>query len=704
MSLTARIFWWIIIFVFTISIDIFLIRVWRNYRKQLHFQKHPNNQMKRSALLKKVVMKEFSNGIWKDLKKDPSRYRKFKRRLQISLELLFILLWAIYFGRGILDFDPHTWLWGREFGSQILTHHLWTNFQECGLCALWNGDINGGYPSLADIFGSMLHPFVAITTLIWGTIIGTKVSIVLSLAIAGIAQWWIARILSVGWLSRMWSAMMVIVAGHLSGRLEIGAIGIIISTATASLLLAFILELRKKQTLRAMVLLAVVGAITIVSGQGYIQLGVIAWSPSLVLLLLDKNFKVHPIWKKYVSAILLSILLAGVFLVPMLHFFPEIQKDVDPNFNSAQSLDNLLLNLFIRDWDYMNSTVLGKLPYPYLYNIYIGWIPVVFSLFCLRFSRKSDERFLLALVIGSGSVLLMASGIPLRKLMDYMPMLSGFRHIPIAAGLAVPGILGLAAYGLDCLWKLNWPRITISSSKTSPILDINSAWLLLLPMFISIRLGYEMNINYLKVQDQYSLYQDVSSLQTHEIQWVATPFGELFWVEPVINQNLKLVDVNWAWKWVERKSPEPFLFANRDGAPQGYTKTDLYVNSIPIYFREEASYAAVIHEDQLQPCTAKGLGGKLTIHCNTSSDGRLIVKENSWSGWKAWMDGERTPLLRDQWLSVDAPAGKHIYHFRYRPWDVPLGLSLSLIGIVICIYLWFSKPKDQTSMNSQIKE
>ena len=649
-------------------------------------------------------MTEFSSGIWNNLKKYTSRYLKSKKRLQISVELLFVLLWALYFGRGILDFDPYTWLWGREFGSQILTHHLWTNIQECGLCALWNGDINGGYPALADIFGSMLHPTVIVPTLIWGTVIGTKVSVVFSLAIAGIAQWWIALRLSVGWLGRMWSAMMVIVAGHLSGRLEIGAIGIIISTATASLLLALILELREKQTRGAMISLAVVGAITIISGQGYIQLGVIAWSPALVFLILDNNFKVHPIWKKYALAIFLSILLAGVLLVPMLHFFPEIQKDIDPNFNSAQSLDYLLLNLFIRDWDYMNSTVLGKLPYPYLYNIYIGWIPVVFALFCLRFSRKSEEHLLLALVFGSGLALLMASGIPLRKLIDVFPIISGFRHIPIVAGLAIPGILGLAAYGLDCLWKLDWPRITISSNKSWPILNINSAWLLLIPMFLSIRLGYEMNINYLKVEDKYSLYQDVSTLQTNDLQWVATPYGELFWVEPILNQNLKLVNVIWAWKWIEHKSPEPYLLSNRNGAPPGYTKTDLSLNTIPIYIKEEAVYAKVINNDKQQTCSALGSGGKLSIHCNTSFDGKLIVQENSWSGWKAWMDGERTPLIRGQWLSVNAPAGEHTFQFRYRPWDVPLGLSLSLIGIIICIYLWFSQPKNKTSTDPQIKE
>ena len=30
-------------------------------------------------------------------------------------------------------------------------NHTWTRFQECGLCALWNGSVRGGYPAFADV-------------------------------------------------------------------------------------------------------------------------------------------------------------------------------------------------------------------------------------------------------------------------------------------------------------------------------------------------------------------------------------------------------------------------------------------------------------------------------------------------------------------------------------------------------------------------
>ena len=60
------------------------------------------------------------------------------------------------------------------------------------------------------------------------------------------------------------------------------------------------------------------------------------------------------------------------------------------------------------------------------------------------------------------------------------------------------------------------------------------------------------------------------------------------------------------------------------------------------------------------------------------------------------MDGERTQLLGKDWLSLEAPAGGHSFQFRYQPWDVIIGIFLSLIGALLSIYFWRSVPKDQT--------
>ena len=54
------------------------------------------------------------------------------------------------------------------------------------------------------------------------------------------------------------------------------------------------------------------------------------------------------------------------------------------------------------------------------------------------------------------------------------------------------------------------------------------------------------------------------------------------------------------------------------------------------------------------------------------------------------MDGNIVNIFGKQWISVEVPKGNHTFIFRYRPWDVPLGLVLSGAGIGLSIFIWYS--------------
>ena len=168
------------------------------------------------------------------------------KRQQINpgliFELLLIGLWAFWVGREYLDFSPNIIPGGREFSSAIQTHHIWTTFKECGWCVLWNGSVKGGYPAFSDIYGSMLHPIVILCTFLLGVVNGAKLALVISLWVAGIAQWWIAKELKVHRVARIWSSGLAVVGGHLLGRMEQGNFGLVLSTAMASLVFGGILS------------------------------------------------------------------------------------------------------------------------------------------------------------------------------------------------------------------------------------------------------------------------------------------------------------------------------------------------------------------------------------------------------------------------------------------------------------------------------
>lgn len=107
-----------------------------------------------------------------------------------------------------------------------------------------------------------------------------------------------------------------------------------------------------------------------------------------------------------------------------------------------------------------------------------------------------------------------------------------------------------------------------------------------------------------------------------------------------------------------------------------------------VYGRNVPVYAKVIASAGWEVCQATGSGGHLTVRCNNQQTGILELLENQWTGWRVWRDGQLVSLQDGQWLRVVALAGEHVYEFRYLPLDVPLGLTLLLVGCILCAALW----------------
>jgi hypothetical protein len=545
------------------------------------------------------------------------------------------------------------------------------------------------------MYGSMLHPIVAVTTLIWGVVNGVKVALLISLWLAGVAQWWIARELGLGWLPRIWSAGIAVAGGHLLGRMQIGVFSVFLSTAMASLALAGVLHLGRQGGRRAAVLLGISLASVLLSGQGYMQIGLLGVLPATMFFLFDGNDRASTRWKDFLLASVLGFLLAAPFLVPFLHLSPYITKDMDPDFKSAQSLAYLPLNLIIDDWAYFNNDALGKLPFPYLYTLYIGWIPVLLAAMGLSKARREDRRALWFMTVGAILAFLMGTATIPAALAKLWPAVAGIRYPTLMAGLAVPLILGLSAYGLEYLIKVarRWPNLSLSfpKSKGSARWQFPLRWFLFLPLVLSLQSAYHFArfwTGTAYIGDD--VYHALSALRTETLQWVEPPFGEHFFIEPAIENGLKISPGIMTWGLRDRDLPAPVLYASRQGIPPGMdSAVSTTTEGITIYASsKDEEYAAVIHDETQEPCQASGSGGQIMVKCSATEAGHLVAKENMWTGWQAWMDGQHVPLLQNTWLEVDAPAGKHTFIFRYLPWDVPLSLALFVFGIIACVLLW----------------
>jgi hypothetical protein len=680
-----------VIFVIAVILDLYLVSGWRKYRTLRQEREKAGEPVYKLQLFKQAFTADRKSRWNQFIQRAPSNTR-LRDSVRVLLELGLLAVWTMIVCWDYLDMDPRIVPSGREFGSAIQSNHLWTQFRECGWCAVWNGFERGGYPAFADIQGSMLHPITMISTLGWGVVNGVKISLILSFWLAGVAQWWIARELQIGWLPRLWSAGIAIAGGHLAGRMQLGVPGVVLSTAMTSLMFAALIRLARTGTCRDAILLGILAASAIVSGQGYIQIGLLGILPVFVLFFIDKGkWKTYAGWKNYLLAAGIAFLLSAPLLLPLAHFSPNIAKYMDPEFKSVQPLSYFVLNLVIDDAGYFNSDVMGKFPYPYLYTLYIGWIPILLAIFALNKAAPEHRKLIWFMTAGIVVEFLIASGIALKWLMKILPAVAGVRHPPQIAGLAIPFILGLSAYGLDKLFKLRLPDLSLNyAGENTQKWGIPPRWILIIPLVFSLQSCLRFAQHWLNTEYiTDDVYKSLALLKTEDMQWVEPPFGEHFYIEPAISMGMKLSPGITTWVWKNRTDPDAILYAAHHGAPEGDVRKLGVFFGLTYYVRNNVSYAGVVTDDKIQPCKALGSGGLIQVTCDVATAGNLVVQENMWSGWQAWMDGERVQLVGRERLEITTAEGKHTFEFRYLPWDVPLGLALFLIGIIISVRLWF---------------
>ena len=613
-------------------------------------------------------------------------------RLGYFLEIIIILIWAVFVGRAYLNMDPIIWPSGREFPTAMNPVYIWNNLFKCGACVFWNGTTHGGAPAFADMLGSMLYPIVVFFTLLVGPLSGAKLTIIASLGMAGIAQWWLAKVMGFGRIPRLWSGLLAVVGGQLAVQMEEGIPGIMLSAAACSLVLAPGIALALTGKRRYSILLGITIALAILSGQGYMQVGLaLGILPAFLVFLPGREERFKNLWKEYLLAGFLAFLIAAIFLVPAIHFYPNMTKSEDATFGIVQPLKFIPLNHLIDDAGFYYNTSLKPTPYPALYSTFLGWIPILLAILAWRFIPKSRFRLMFYFLVAILLIYLIASADLLKVLKNFLPMVASVRNPPIIAGLANPLFLGLSAWGLDALLQIKLPKLGIMISDHSFSIPTSKIGLLILaiPLIWSLRESYVISQIWLRtVVSDKVLYEIVPYLQTDDTEWVNFPYGDHFWIIPGFNANLKINNGFRTWIWKNRQDPPVYEEAALGAVDPAATNLIQTIAGVNILSHFENEYAFIQSGDQKIACKANAIGGNIDVVCPESPKGQLIVYENNWTGWYAWVDKTRAALLPSDWLSADAPAGKHTFHFRYRPWDVWVGISLTILGIVLSVVLW----------------
>lgn len=74
-----------------------------------------------------------------------------------------------------------------------------------------------------------------------------------------------------------------------------------------------------------------------------------------------------------------------------------------------------------------------------------------------------------------------------------------------------------------------------------------------------------------------------------------------------------------------------------------------------------------------------------SVRVASPTDGFLVVSDTFYPGWRAWVDGVETPVLRGDLLFrvVQIPAGEHVVRFAFDPESVKVGLIASAAALAI---------------------
>ncbi len=631
-------------------------------------------------------------------------------------EVGVILVWALWLGRSYWLTGSDMWL-PEDWGLNVQAYFNWSLLGKCGACVFWNGSFNGGAPLFIDLIAALAHPLVILLVLLTGAISASKLMAAAGLIMAGLAQWWWAKEMRFGFAARLWVALLAVTGGHLIGRLQAGLTEMVFSIASASLVIPAAMRLARTGERRMAVVTGVLFGLAILSGQGYMQLALcLAVCPALLILLGGQGHLFRPVWKQFALSALIAILVAAILLVPLAHSAARITKPTNlSNYDQTQPIEYQPLNLVIRDGPYYESEILGKLPWPSQTINYIGWIPVLLALVGLRLVPRDKLRLLAFFLTAIGLIYLLSSGLIFQLLVRLLPVswknLATIARFPsLSASLAAPFVLAIAGWGLDLLLqRKDWPGLKLSRGSRAP-LSIRLTWLMCLPLIWSVKSVYDF-VQPLLVTFPVPLSADSRILQSEihltDAQWVEPPLGYWGFDIVALQNGLKLTNVIHNWTLNGRTAPPPYLQITDeevDPALAGYSGS-LQFQSLPFlpyhsstpqtlyrFLFPDRSYAQVKMGAEGIPCQAHAEGGNIDVDCTADASGQLVVLENAWPGWVVRRDGIRVTLGAGPWLTVQAPSGEHHYSFRYRPWDVPAGGILSLLGIGLSIGLWFGKP------------
>ncbi len=336
--------------------------------------------------------------------------------------------------------------WGIWDWPEAIAHYASARHSlQAGQLPLWSPYVCGGAPSWGN--PQAYWPSLAfLLTLLAGDIEGTKLAIVVLLAVGAVGVMTLAREVGVRGPATLVAAVVACFSGFLMAHLAAGQI-LWLSFAWFPWMLAFFL--RSRSRLSAVLPAALFFLLIVLEGRTHLIIyGLIAFACLAVGMSVQER-DVRAVARRCGLVLLLIVLLGAVKILPTLDFLRQVQGDL-PNTAGVpwRHLGDVLLTRTVA-FDYREPwmTLLW-----HEYAAYVG--PLALALAAVGAVHALVRRHVLGItLVGMGVVFLVLAGTPGSALLEHVPVVSQLRNPARALGVVVLVLGLLAARGTEIVAK-----------------------------------------------------------------------------------------------------------------------------------------------------------------------------------------------------------------------------------------------------------
>lgn len=631
-------------------------------------------------------------------------------RKKFVLELVLILVcWYVFIGYIVTTGSIPFGVQGGEYNKIIMSLYTWEYFLRCGTCMFW-ANAMGGYPIFADSIGSHLHPIAIVSSLLYGAIQGSVITIALSFLLIAIATWWLAILLDLHPIARLWGTIITMYGGHIACRLDNGG-GLTLTLSIAAGWLAivgmyyFILNPNKTRAVIAGVLMG----LFLTSGGGYYQFGLMISIPIFVLLAYRLQFFTLPRAQILQLVALISIITIGIaapFLysgIVYIRYFIKLYNDV--LLTESMDIIKVMRNLVNENRDILYTSDYNVVGFPYLYGTFIGWMPVVLTILGIILVRNQRHRLmydffalftLVQYFMASGDILKLIMKLNIESVTSFAGRLI---HIVLLNGFGTLGIIVMAMLSLNYLLTsrvllrfafhyhnaknriMLKTNIAIREEKTlnfivngivmigcmwnlANVYSFNSKWIVLVDPYNQ------------TIRDNLAQFKDIPIDQVIEV-------GGMWLHMPLMVEGYKIWNLQTSWTF---GNSEGFLYkySYTEYVPENFTllspRDNLWFMSVNNDVN--ANYAVLRTENgTVKACDSTAFAGTVTVNCSTDQPGSIRIFEHKMTGWYVWVDGVPATITDAPWLTINVTPGTHKIEYRFLPW-------VTIVGIVQAIITW----------------